>query len=151
MKTSSCHSHANDAIASTRLEVTLQMIYIETEKQGSLWFLGTAPRRKDRVWCHAEKLQQKSKHILDWKLYTPKFCPSWGFFKACLVSLTDSYIKVILSLYIYIQPLISFRSNTHPLTLLFLWCLVIRGGALLTGQSRHGVGHPVLCTTVKWP
>ena len=31
-------------------------IYIETEKQGSLWLLCTAPCRKDLVWCHLENV-----------------------------------------------------------------------------------------------
>ena len=37
----------------------------------------------------------ESKHVLVLKTFTPNFRPSWGFFKACPVGLTDS-------LYIYI-------------------------------------------------
>ena len=33
----------------------------------------------------------KSKHVLVLKTFTPTFRPSWGFFKAFLVGLTDSY------------------------------------------------------------
>ena len=33
----------------------------------------------------------KSKHVLVWKLFTPHFRPSWTFFKACPVGLTDFY------------------------------------------------------------
>ena len=36
------------------------------------------------------------------------------------------------------------EKNTYPLALLLFWRLVIWGGGLLTGQSRHRVGHPVL-------
>ena len=31
-------------------------LYIETNKQGSLWLLCTAPCRKDLVWCHLENV-----------------------------------------------------------------------------------------------
>ena len=37
----------------------------------------------------------KSKYVLYWKLYSPDFRPSWGFFKACPVALTDFYIYII--------------------------------------------------------
>ena len=33
----------------------------------------------------------KSKHIWVLKTFTPNFHPSWGFFNACPVGLTDSY------------------------------------------------------------
>ena len=36
----------------------------------------------------------KSKHVLYWTLFTPNLRPSWGFFKACPVGLTDSYLVV---------------------------------------------------------